>query len=277
MYNVRIVEYADGYQVRLYDSYMGVKEDENVKKCVKSGKFGCSPDQWYSADFSFEEIDEIEEWRRDEYLRTSLLRTRNSIYYLSRSNVWSWFVTLTLDPEKINRYDFADCSKKVRKWFNNLRRVSPDLYYLVVPEQHKDGAWHFHGLLGDCGGLVFSDSGKRDKSGRVIYNLFNWKYGFSTATEITDTARASSYICKYITKEICAVVPGRQRYWVSNNLERGKIHEALVPWMDVKEFREGLFDHCTYKKKVNTEFFDVEYFEVSKDWVSSHVNLEGGS
>ena len=46
-------------------------------------------------------------------------------------------------------------------------------------------AWHFHGLLANCDNLTFNDSGHIDKRGRIIYNLTNYKLGFSTATKVT--------------------------------------------------------------------------------------------
>ena len=52
--------------------------------------------------------------------------------------------------------------KKAHKWINNCKnRKARELLYLLVPEQHKDGAWHIHGLLCNTTGLTFTDSGKR--------------------------------------------------------------------------------------------------------------------
>lgn len=270
MYNVRIIEYPTGYQVRVYDGLMGVDEEEGYRSREEKEKrvrAALQCDEWYATDLDFEEIDEVVSERISESLRISMSRTKKMIYYLARSNVWEWFVTLTLAPDKVDRYDYRELVKKVRKWFDNLRqRRAPEMYYLIVPEQHKDGAWHFHGLLGGCRGLTFTDSGKRDASGHVIYHMDNWKYGFSTATEVSDTERVSSYICKYITKEMCASVSGRQRYWVSHNVNRAKMYEAVVPWYQMEQFRAGLYETMTYKTKAFTEFFDVEYFEVTKDW-----------
>ena len=269
MYNVRIIEYPTGYQVRVYDALLGVDDtNEKYKKNDKQNiECDFERDCWYNSPWTFEETFEIVEWQKENSLRASFARTKKNIYYLARSNVWEWFVTLTLSPDKVDRYDYDDCRKKVRKWLDNLKqRVAPDLYYLVVPEQHKDGAWHFHALFGGCGGLVFSDSGKCDKSGNVIYNLDNFQYGFSTATQVNDTSRVSGYICKYITKDMCSQVSGRQRYWVSKNINRADCYEATVPWFKMQEFKESLYEKMTYKKKAFAEYFEVDYFEVPKDW-----------
>lgn len=129
---------------------------------------------------------------------------------------WEYFITLTYSPDKLeNRYDFSLCMKKVHTWINNCKkRKAENLLYLLVPEQHKDGAWHIHGLLCNTTGLTFTDSGKR-YNGKIVYNLDDWKLGFSTATKVTDTYKVSNYITKYITKDLCAITPGKQRYFVS--------------------------------------------------------------
>lgn len=268
MFNVRIIEYPTGYQVRVYDNMFGEdKEDEKREKREKKPRKELESDVWYDSPFDFEYLETYTEDEKKESLRISANRTKNTIYYLARSNVWEWFVTFTLDKEKVDRYDYLELSKKVRKTLNNLKsRVAPDLYYLIVPEQHEDGAWHFHGLIGGCAGLVFSDSGKYDDGGNKIYNLDDYKLGWSYATMIRDTARASSYICKYISKDMCGSISGRNRYWVSKNLNRAKTYDVVVPWYMMREFRIGLLDNMTWKKKVFTEFFDMEYFEVSKEW-----------
>lgn len=70
-----------------------------------------------------------------------------------------------------------------------------------MPERHKDGACHFHGLLTNCDNLKMVDSGKFSKGKHIynhevkgskkIYNINsrNWKYGFTTATKIEDTKK----------------------------------------------------------------------------------------
>lgn len=277
MYNVRVLEYPTGYQVKVYDCVMGVDKDERVNPYTgevivkKKVTQELEPDVWYPVDMDWDEIwqwfDAEAQFKREESARVSFSRTKKQIYYLCRSNVWDWFVTLTLNPEQVDRYDYEACRKKVRKWLNNIHRNAKDVYYLVVPEQHKDGAWHFHGLFGGCEGLEFVDSGKRDGED-IIYNLGDYKLGFSTATRVKDTSKASSYICKYITKDLCEGTKGRQRYWVSKKCNRCQEYELVVPWTEMERFRAKLYEHTTWKKKACSEFLDVEYFEVDNDWLN---------
>lgn len=272
MYNVRIIEYPNSYQVRLYSELLYEPEDMCIKiNCITGEEIVRKRkvkdlEKWDNVFFEWEDIEDIYRDQKEDQLRWSMTRTKNMMYYIARSNVWDWFVTLTLSPDKIDRYDYAECSKKVRKWFDNLkRRKAPDMYYMIVPEMHKDGAWHFHGLIGGCTGLTFVDSGKKDDSGNQIYNFEDWKFGFSTATAVQDTERVSSYICKYITKDMCAATLNRQRYWVSRNCQRAPITKELVTYDRMKEYRIDLYERMSYKKKVQSEFMDVEYFEIPKE------------
>lgn len=76
-----------------------------------------------------------------------------------------------------------------------------DLKYLLVPELHKSGRIHFHALM--CGNLTLVESGHYDKALRTIYNVIDWKYGFTTAVKIDGCYEAMcKYITKYITKDL---------------------------------------------------------------------------
>lgn len=125
-------------------------------------------------------------------------RSRDQIFDLAIMNEWTHFVTLTLDGEKIDRYDVDQVRKKVKKWLEHA--VSrKNLRYILIPEYHKDGAIHFHGLF--AGDLTYLDSGKKDKQGRTLLNIKEWRLGFSSAVRLDGNPIAiSRYITKYITK-----------------------------------------------------------------------------
>lgn len=147
-------------------------------------------------------------------------RARAKVAELARANDFTYFVTLTLDEKRIDRYDIKAQQRVFRCWLDNaVRRYG--LAYVLVPERHKDGAIHYHGLFNDA--LSFVDSGtisrpgvKRpqrprskeqrelwlDEGGHIVYNISEWSFGFSTAIGLYgDRHAAIAYVCKYIGKD----------------------------------------------------------------------------
>lgn len=133
----------------------------------------------------------------------SIRRSKDMIFdiaYLNESE-WSYFITFTLDKTKIDRYDKDIIKPYMLQWLKN--QVSrKGLKYLIVPEYHKDGAIHFHGLINDCN-FIFFDTGKTDKSGRNIYNVKDWRLGFTTAIKLDEQKiNLCKYMVKYVTKDV---------------------------------------------------------------------------
>ena len=150
----------------------------------------------------------------------SMRRARAKLRRLALSNEFSHFVTLTLDKEKVDRYDPKAIMQKVNRCLDNLVRRH-GLKYILVPEQHKDGAYHFHGFI--AGDLRLEDSGTIDlpweekpkrprddqeradwlsRGGHVVYNWPQWPLGFTTALQLYGTYSAAvAYVCKYIGKQ----------------------------------------------------------------------------
>jgi hypothetical protein len=146
---------------------------------------------------------EPKERNRDEAkaedMKRSMRRARAKVRRLALANDFRWFVTLTLDPKKIDRYDAGEVVKKLSQWCSNqVKRKG--LRYILVPERHKDGALHFHGFFNDAVEAVAS--GHRSKSGQPIYNLPGWDLGFTAAIEVYGNYPAAvAYVCKYIGKQ----------------------------------------------------------------------------
>ena len=132
-------------------------------------------------------------------MERSMRRARAKLRRLALANDFAYFVTLTLDPAKIDRYDGAAVTKALGRWCDNMVRRH-GLRYILVPEQHKDGAFHFHGFMaGD--GLIARDSGHQI-GGRAAYNLPQWTLGFTTAQSLYgEYPAAVAYCCKYIGKQ----------------------------------------------------------------------------
>ena len=129
----------------------------------------------------------------------SMRRARAKLRRLALANDFRYFVTLTLDAQRIDRYDGQAVVKALSRWADNMVRRA-GLRYILVPELHKDGAFHFHGFFAGDGVKVVDSGVKWDN--RPVFNLPQWKFGFSTAQELYgDYCAAVGYCCKYIGKQ----------------------------------------------------------------------------
>lgn len=132
-------------------------------------------------------------------MERSMRRAKAKLRRLALANDFEYFVTLTLDPAKIDRYDSKAVISALGRWADNMVRRH-GLRYILVPERHKDGALHFHGFMAGRG-LKAEDSGV-EWDGRPVYNLPQWTLGFTTAQRLYgDYHAAVGYCCKYIGKQ----------------------------------------------------------------------------
>lgn len=180
--------------------------------------------------WDLERAEERDRMRECDSLSRSKRRARTNVRDIALNTPFRYFVTLTLDGTRIDRYDPAAVTKALSTWCDNqVRRKG--LAYVLVAELHQDGAIHFHGFFNDAlpvvdsGTMVPPGGGKprrpRSKAqraawaaqgGRVVYNLPAWTLGYTTAMELYgDRHAAVGYVCKYITKAH-AKVGGRWYY-----------------------------------------------------------------
>ena len=168
-----------------------------------------------------------------------------------------------MTEKKTDSSDYDAVTARLQKFLNNLQqRKCPNLKYLIVPEYHADNKhYHFHGLLAQCDGLSFSYSGHDTEDGEPIFNILNWKFGFTTATRVTDTRRVSSYITKYITKESQVFLKEKNRYYVSRNINRTQADYHIV---DEEDFLKVYGDRITHAKseKVKVAYQQINYYEL---------------
>lgn len=86
----------------------------------------------------------------------AMRRARAQVRDLALCTPFRWFVTLTLDRARVDRYDMKEITRHLNHWLDNqVRRRG--LSYVLVPERHRDGAIHFHGFFNDA--LEAADSG----------------------------------------------------------------------------------------------------------------------
>lgn len=190
-----------------------------------------------------------DEKRTADNLARSRRRARSNVFDIARATDFSYFVTLTVDPDKLNRYDVAEVFRHLHDWLdNNVRRHG--LAYVLVPELHKDGAVHFHALFNDALGVVDSGTislpggGKPRRprcaadrrrwlaaGGQVVYNLPAWGWGFTTAIRLYgDREAAVGYVVKYITKTEAKI--GGRWYYSGGALQRPDVMAADLDYTE---------------------------------------------
>lgn len=226
---------------------------------------------------------EDSEFSRRENRRKAYQRARNNLFnYAMATTSFNCFVTLTFDANCINRYSYDDIIKKLNIWFDNrVRRKG--LCYVFVPEYHKDGAVHFHGL---CNFEALKTERSRspytgkllyDAKGRPEYNIVDFKLGHTLVIPLSgENARIATtkYVYKYITKTDGKMVGGRY-YLSGGNLGRPKykllnINYDTCPGNEVKvggiievkkyKFAEGEseFDFIKNNRQLFAENFPAE-------------------
>lgn len=277
MYNVKILKYPSGWQVRTYSRPVGYCDNDSVALPELIPYDNWYDDiQDYQTDFllpqkavwnpfdeQYQNISELQERDAECSARNSRNRSVNKIYHLSRSNVWDWFVTLTFNPSKVDSFDYGECTKNLHDYFHALRKKAPGLKYILVPELHQSGRYHFHGLLAACDGMEFVDSGHTCRDGSPIYNIPGYKLGFTTATRVKDNERVTKYLSKYITKDLCAASFGKKRYWASRNLNQCEEETMLLEYTDLSKLQEVLNTGSSYHKTVGDDL-KTTYYELSE-------------
>lgn len=145
----------------------------------------------------------------DEKLLNNLIRAKTKVREYALCNDFEYFVTFTLDKNKYDRYNLPKFIKDLGQFIRNYRRkYKANIQYILIPEQHKDGAWHMHGLFMGIKKehlIPFDDiPGVPDKlKNKGYYNfiLYEKKFGFNSLGKIKDNNKVANYITKYITKD----------------------------------------------------------------------------
>lgn len=138
----------------------------------------------------------------------SYCRSRSMVLQYGLCNPWDYFITITVSPKRFDRWDLDAIYKYLAQWLRDYRRrYGIDLAYLLVPERHKDGAWHFHGFIR---GIVYSHLSRFIRGihpDRLVNGGFlNWgqlgkAVGYVSLAALRDPVAAAFYVVKYITKE----------------------------------------------------------------------------
>lgn len=162
----------------------------------------------------YEDIDKKNVTCKSEVDRISLSRTRRNIRELALCNNFEYFCTITVSSAKCDRYSLDEVQDNLRKCLRNIRNSSNNFKYLIITEKHKDGAFHFHGLMSGLSDLYVNKYGYLSSS--KLDTL-----GFNSFSKIESLDKVSNYILKYITKD-CVRNSKNQVYISSRGLKKAE-------------------------------------------------------
>ena len=224
----------------------------------------------------------------DEKLGSSMARSRRMILEKALCNQWDWFCTFTIDGAKADRSDLGSWWERFSQWLRDKRKKGYDIRFLLVPEQHKDGSWHAHGLLSgvpESELVTFQEMDSRGyrtaegrrlpqklrKSGYYNWTTYQEKFGFCSLGKIKDPVACGFYITKYITKDQDRMVKGvgLHSYYVSRGLHSAEKHlDFYGRDPDIDRLLVNKYDFCstgmTHVKDNCDWTFCMEFVDISQ-------------
>lgn len=183
----------------------------------------------------------------DSKLSNNLSRARSMVLQYGICNDWDYFFTGTLDPKKFPRYSIEVFSVNFTQWLRNQRKkFGTSFSYLLIPERHKNGAWHIHGMLAGIPPSELSPFSSNAPLSLREGVYLNWesyanRYGFCSLAPVRNSLAASFYILKYIGKDMYGRSSdlGQHLYLHSHGLKKAfKVSE-------IKYYDEQLSALCT--------------------------------
>lgn len=160
----------------------------------------------------------------DTKLENNIVRAKSRVKELILCNPWDYWCTFTISPHCYDRYNLKTYFKDFSEFIHGYNRRCSDVdkvRYIFLPEMHKDGAWHLHGFVK---GIRKSDI-CINQNGYLTWKQYNDKFGFISMDTIKDIDRCSSYIMKYMTKDISRNVSelGSHLYYCSKGLNKSEL------------------------------------------------------
>lgn len=220
----------------------------------------------------------------EEKERVSLCRTKRRIKEICLCNAFEYFVTMTVSSKikEYNRFDLEDCVDNCKKFMHKLKRKSKNFKFIFIIEEHKEGGYHFHGMM------------KNLPSGDIYQNKYGYLsshildgLGYNSFSEIDDYNKCCNYITKYITKK-CLRTENNQIYFCSRGLNKPQEEIMLNQDLGLIFGKENIFmnEYCQKKDfdisrlpneqklKLNRYFADSdEFFEKENNFSTNWLKL----
>lgn len=201
---------------------------------------------------------------RDRTIKEAVRRSKNKIYNIIMANNFEYWATQTFNNKVVDRYNLDEIIKKYNKKLYNLKYTKyNNLKWLIVPEEHKDGAYHLHMLISGIPKekIIYSGYDYYNKEKNYSRKVYNWidtiNYGFNDYVyigdiEILEKIKIASYITKYITKDLADKRFNRKMFWTSKGLKKPTEIKALTTNIDdIINNDKLLISHNNYYIKDN--------------------------
>lgn len=212
-----------------------------------------------------------------ENMDNSARQSRDAFWGYALSNHWDYFITLTTDKLKVNRYDDQAVKHLWRLCRQRIQRFDNNAKILLVPERHEDFALHFHGLVAMENQWVLKpfkvmEKGvpveKKSKLGAPLFEFPFWDFGFANCAIIysdndmmfkgeqlakkvdengnvrtTSQRRVVAYLDKYIGKQLGNIGYGQRSFYRTQNVLAKE--KSVEFWND-----EQVFEKCDMNTKL---------------------------
>lgn len=244
---------------------------------------------------SFKSVDRTVNTDNSFCLEKSISRSKRVIREYALCNDFEWFCTFTIASQNADRFSLQSCEDNLRRRLKSYKQYHKDFIYLLIPEKHENGAFHFHGLMGgiDQKDLILFNINDFDKlpyyilrylnEDRDIYYFkqFFKKTGFCTLTRIENKNKSANYITKYITKEpirnengtlyICC--RGLKRSY-SYDIKPFNFDKACEVLGTSRRTRSGKIFHNYYStefvKSIDVNLRDLDTKQIQ--WIQDNIN-----
>lgn len=199
--------------------------------------------------------DHSQDKHHDAKLDPSISRARSVVLQIALCNDWEYFFTGTLDQSKMDRYDLKEFNRSLSQWIRDRRKTyGSKIEFLLVPEMHKDGAWHIHGLLRGVPDSALQDFLPGVHPDKLCFKGYKWwpdysrKFGFCSLGRIRNPVACAFYIAKYITEDLGnrRSQLGRHLYYASWHLARAYRIASLFGWHSALDcLLDHHYDFCS--------------------------------
>jgi len=219
----------------------------------------------------------LTESERQGKLSQAYSRAKSVVQQIGLCNDWPYFITVTINKAKHDRYDLDAYYKRFSQWIRDYRKeYNCRIEYLFVPEKHEDGAWHMHGFIRGIPEDHLSKFIPGIHPEKLIKgDYLNWgryaaKFGHVSLGRIRDPIATAFYVSKYVTKAFDRGVTnfGAHLYYASIGLSRAVLlGDVYGRYHELDQYLTSEHDFCStgWVSDVDSSFW---WPFVTYDWVT---------